>query len=155
MTPALFLDRDGVINIDKGYVYRTEDVVLRPGITDIVRGFRALGHTIIVVTNQSGIGRGYYTEAQYRACNAEILGRMKTQGAQIDAVYHCPHTTYDACECRKPAPSMILRAAKDWDIDLAHSTLIGDKVSDIKSGLAAGVGHLILWRNKETWNGTR
>lgn len=149
MNRALFLDRDGVINVDKGYVYRPEDVVLRPGIVDIIRGFRALGHWIIVVTNQSGIGRGHYTQAQYVACNRAILAQLAMQGAgipSIDRAYHCPHRPDEGCECRKPRPGMILQAAQDHDIDLAASTLIGDRVSDIEAGRAAGVGNCILWR---------
>lgn len=146
MTPALFLDRDGVINIDTGYVYRPEDVVLRPGIVDIIRGFRALGHWIIVVTNQSGIGRGYYTHEQYVACNRAILVKLAEHGAGVHKTYHCPHRPDEGCECRKPRPGMILQAAADFGIDLAASILIGDRETDIEAGRRAGVGHCILWR---------
>lgn len=146
MRPALFLDRDGVINIDKGYVHRIEDWEWRPGIFDVIRGFRALGHLVIVVTNQSGIGRGMFTEQQYKDLNIHMQGLLLVERATVMAAYHCPHMPDDNCECRKPKPGMILRAAEDWDIDLAASTLIGDRETDIEAGRAAGVGYLILWR---------
>lgn len=146
MKPALFLDRDGVINVDKGYVHKIEDWEFRPGIFDVIRGFRALGHLVIVVTNQSGIGRGFYTHQQYCQFTHAIRSNLLARGAALDAIYHCPHTPKDQCECRKPKPGMILKAARDHKINLARSTLIGDRVTDIKAGRAAGVGHLILWR---------
>lgn len=144
--PALFLDRDGVINVDKGYVNRIQDIEIQAGIVDVIKDYRSRDHIVIVVTNQSGIGRGYFTHQQYRACSAEIRRQLADSGAPVDAEYHCPHVRYDNCECRKPRPGMILRAANAWGIDLARSTLIGDRQTDIEAGKAAGVGHLILWR---------
>ena len=146
MKPALLLDRDGVINIDTGYVSRAVDIQFRKGIFDIMRGFKMLGHLLVVVTNQSGIGRGLFTEQEFRDVTAYMVGYCAGKGAQIDRVYHCPHAPDDECQCRKPLPGMILQAARELDIDLERSTLIGDKQTDIDAGRAAGVGHLILWR---------
>lgn len=145
MRPALFMDRDGVINVDKGYVHRIEDWEWRPGIFDVIRGFKALGHLVVGVTNQSGIGRGMFDQAQYRTLTNYYTGILESMGARVDAVYHCPHTPDDNCDCRKPKPGLILWAAAIHEIDLAASTLIGDRETDIEAGRAAGVWNLILW----------
>lgn len=143
---ALFLDRDGVIIADKGYVHRIEDMEILPGIVDVIREYRASGHMIIIVTNQSGIGRGIFTRGQYFEFMTVLLRRLRDAGAAVDKAYHCPHTPDDGCDCRKPKPGLILRAASYSQIDLKQSTLIGDKDSDIKAGMYAGVGNLILWQ---------
>ncbi len=146
MRPALFLDRDGVINVDKGYVHRIEDWEWRPGIFDVIRGVKALGHLVVVVTNQSGIGRLTYSIGDFWRLSEWMQDEMRIKRAAIDGLYFCPHTPDDNCDCRKPKPGLILRAAAIHDIDLAASTLIGDRETDIEAGLAAGVGHLILWK---------
>jgi D-glycero-D-manno-heptose 1,7-bisphosphate phosphatase len=153
MRPALFLDRDGVINVDKGYVHRIEDWEWRPGIFDVIRGFRALGHLVIVVTNQSGIGRGIFSDGDLRHLTEWMDAELERFGASIDGFYFCPHVPRDNCDCRKPASGMILRAAKWNNIDLAASTLIGDRETDIEAGRAAGVGHLILWKQGQQQTG--
>lgn len=134
---ALFLDRDGVINVDRGYVYKREDFEFIPGIFDVCRAAKLLGYLIIVVTNQSGIERGYYTEQEFIALNDWMLGVFKDSGVDIDRVYYCPHL--DSPD-RKPRPGMIRRAAEEFDIDLSSSILIGDKNTDVQAGIAAGVG---------------
>jgi len=150
MTRGLFLDRDGVINVDKGYVHRVEDFVFLPGIFELCATAQQLGFLPIVVTNQAGIGRGYYTEGDYLQLTDWMLERFNARGIRIGRVYHCPfHPTagvgkyrrdsYD----RKPNPGMILRARADFDLDLTQSVLIGDKDSDIGAGRAAGVAYNI------------
>ena len=144
MRPALFLDRDGVINVDRGYVGKQEDFEFIPGIFDVCRIAKQLGYLIFVVTNQSGIGRGYYTEQDFLKLNDWMCGVFKTQGADIEKVYYSP--SLDSPD-RKPMPGMILRAAEEFDIDLSRSVLVGDNETDVQAGIAAGVGvNLLLCR---------
>lgn len=149
--PALFLDRDGVINVDRGFVARREDFVWQDGIFDLVREARARGYVPVIVTNQSGIGRGLYTSEDYETLNRWMLSELDRQGASIARVYHCPfHPEAIVPELkavhpwRKPAPGMLLAAAADLNLDLARSILVGDRWSDIGAGIAAGVGSIIL-----------
>lgn len=147
---ALFLDRDGVINVDKHYVYRVEDCEFIEGIFDLCRKAKQDGYLVIVVTNQAGIAKGKYTEEDYFKFRDYVHAEFVKQGCPIDAEYYCPYHT-DAViekycknsEDRKPNPGMILKAQKDFDIDLSKSILIGDKQSDIEAGKRAGVGKLI------------
>ena len=147
---ALFLDRDGVINVDKKYVWRIEDFEFVPGIFELCRAAQDVGLTPVVVTNQAGIGRGYYTERDFQTLTAWMLGEFRARGVGIGRVYHCPyHPTEGIGEYRrespdrKPNPGMILRASSELDLDLSQSVLIGDKDSDIDAGRAAGVGYNI------------
>ena len=136
---ALFLDRDGVINKDIGFACLPEQIEFMPGIFDVCRAAHASGELIIIITNQSGIGRGLYSEAQFHALMEWMKERFAGEGAPITSYYFCPHLPEDGCECRKPKPGMLLRAAKEWNIDLAHSRLIGDKETDLEAGRAAGI----------------
>ena len=146
---ALFLDRDGVINIDHGYVHKAQDVAFVDGIFELVGAANAAGHLVVVVTNQSGIARGYYSEAEFHALMDWMKEQFATQGARLDAVYFCPfhpdgrgHYRRDSA-CRKPAPGMLLQAAHDLNIDLPGSLLVGDQPSDMAAGRAAGLGTLL------------
>ena len=149
--PAAFFDRDGVFNADQGYVHRLEDLTWIPGGPEAVRRLNDLGYLVIVVTNQSGIGRGYYDEAAMHAVHAALDQHLATAGAHVDAVYFAPHHE-DAVEPRyrhpdhpdrKPNPGMLLRAMQDFAIDRERSFLIGDKESDMEAARRAGVkGHL-------------
>jgi D-glycero-D-manno-heptose 1,7-bisphosphate phosphatase len=134
--PALFLDRDGVINVEVHRLHRPEDVVVIPGVAETIAKANGWNVPVVVITNQAGIGHGLYDEAAYRATNARICEVVAP--ARIDAFYHCPHTPNDACDCRKPLPGMLLRAAKELDLDLARSVFVGDKESDLEAGHAAG-----------------
>jgi D-glycero-D-manno-heptose 1,7-bisphosphate phosphatase len=152
MPRALFLDRDGVINRDLGYVYRKEQIEFVEGIFDLTRAARGEGYLVIVVTNQSGIGRGIYGEEDFQTLMEWMRGEFEARGARLDAVYHCPfHPEYGLgaykkeSPCRKPAPGMILRAAREHDLDLASSLLVGDSITDMQAGEAAGVGRLFLF----------
>jgi D-glycero-D-manno-heptose 1,7-bisphosphate phosphatase len=148
MTRALFLDRDGVINVDKNYVWRIDDFEFVPGIFDLCRTAAKLDMVPIVITNQAGIGRGYYTESDFQALTGWMLEEFRMRGIDIGRVYHCPfHPTEGVGEYlresfdRKPNPGMILRAKEDLGLDLTASVLVGDKDSDIVAGRAAGVGY--------------
>jgi D-glycero-D-manno-heptose 1,7-bisphosphate phosphatase len=149
--PALFLDRDGVINVDHGYVVDSAQFEWRDGIFDLAKAAHCAGMPVVVVTNQSGIGRGYYTEEQFAALTDWMCARFVSEGAPITAVYHCPYHPEATVpqyrrthSWRKPAPGMILAARDDLDLDLASSTLVGDQWSDIAAARAAGVGRAIL-----------
>lgn len=156
MRPALFLDRDGVINVDRGYVHCIEDFEWLPGIFDLARAAVDGGLLIVVVTNQSGIGRGYYLPEDFQVVTAYMRARFAAEGAPLAAVYHCPfhpdalwpeHRAADH-PLRKPRPGMILAARDELGIDLTSSILIGDRASDIEAGAAAGVGTLVLIGNR-------
>ena len=148
---AAFLDRDGVINRDRGYVYRWEDFEFMPGAIEGMRRLQQAGYALVVVTNQSGLARGYYTEAQYQALSRAMREELARQGVELAGIYHCPHHPAGvvaplavACDCRKPAPGLLLRAAQELRLSLADSLLIGDKPSDIEAARAAGVGRAYL-----------
>lgn len=150
--PALFLDRDGVINIDHAYVCKPENFEFVDGIFELCRTAKRLGYLIFVVTNQAGIGRGYYTEQDFLKLTDWMCGIFKTHGINIDEVYFCPfHPEHGVgyykmdSPCRKPAPGMIHQAAKVFDVDLTRSVLVGDKETDIQAGVAAGVGCNLLY----------
>ena len=150
MTSAVFLDRDGVINVDHGYVSTWERFEFLPGVPDALRALQDAGYLLIVVSNQSGIGRGYYCEADVESLNQAIAQHLgSTVGVTLSEFYHCPHHPTEAegefrrqCDCRKPAPGMIRQAVLDHGIDLKTSLLVGDKDSDIEAGRAAGVARL-------------
>lgn len=149
---ALFLDRDGVINVDTGYVGRVADMQFIPGIFDLVRFARSADLAVVVVTNQSGIARGLFDEDAYHTLTAWMLAQFDAQDAPIDRVYHCPYLPQASVEryrldhpWRKPAPGMLLQAAQDLDLDLGASAMIGDKPSDMEAALAAGIGLRVMF----------
>ena len=144
---AAFLDRDGVINLDRAYVHRWDEFEFVPGAVEAMRRLKQAGYALVVVTNQSGLARGYFTEKQYRALTQAMKQALAEAGAAVDEVYHCPHHPEGSvadlsidCDCRKPAPGMILRAARELNLSLPASLLIGDKPCDIRAARAAGVG---------------
>ena len=151
LRPAAFLDRDGVINVDRGYVFRRQDFEFVPGVLEGARRLNALGYALVVVTNQSGIGRGLYTEADFRSLTAWMAQAFDEAGAPIAGVYFCPHHPTEAtgpyklaCRCRKPAPGMLLDAAEQLGLDLAASVMFGDRASDMQAAKSAGVTRRIL-----------
>jgi D-glycero-D-manno-heptose 1,7-bisphosphate phosphatase len=150
-TPALFLDRDGIINLDHGYVHRIEDVEFLPGIFALVRAARARDMLPVVVTNQSGIGRGHYTEADFARLMAWIAECFAAEDAPLHAVEYCPdHPTQGIGhyrrenDRRKPGPGMLRDAAAAHGLDLPRSIIIGDHATDAEAGHRAGVGTLVL-----------
>lgn len=145
---ALFLDRDGVVNVDRGYVHAAADVAWVDGIFQLAREATAAGHLLVVVTNQAGIARGYYTTREFLDFTAWMHDRFRREEAPLLATYYCPHhpTAGEGelrceCDCRKPAPGMLLAAASELGIDLRASLLLGDMPSDLAAAEAAGVGH--------------
>jgi D-glycero-D-manno-heptose 1,7-bisphosphate phosphatase len=144
---VLFLDRDGVINVDHGYVHTAAQTQWVPGIFELCAAARDAGYAPIVVTNQAGIARGYYTEAQFVAYTRWVHGQFAQRGVPLLATYYCPHHPQAgigayrvACDCRKPGPGMLLAAAKDFGLRLGECVLIGDMPSDLQAAAAAGVG---------------
>jgi D-glycero-D-manno-heptose 1,7-bisphosphate phosphatase len=151
---AVFLDRDGVINVDRGYVHRVEDFRFVPGSDAAMARLQAAGWRLVVVTNQSGLARGLYSIDDYQRFTAHLRAQLAAVGVQLDAVLHCPHLpdasvpAYRlACDCRKPGPAMLLQAARELSLDLGDSVIVGDRLSDVRAGRAAGVGRCVLVRS--------
>lgn len=148
---ALFLDKDGVINVDHGYVCTPGRTDFIDGIFELCRASARHGLMNVVVTNQAGIARGYYTEQDFLAYMDWVRGEFRKRDAKLDAVYYCPHHPVHGlgkylrdCDCRKPKPGMLHAASRDLDLDFAASLLLGDKQWDIEAGAAAGVGRRFL-----------
>jgi D-glycero-D-manno-heptose 1,7-bisphosphate phosphatase len=148
MNRALFIDRDGVINIDKVHVSEIERFEFTEGIFDLCRKYTAAGYIIIVITNQAGIAKGYYTENDFMVLTRWMIEEFKQQNIEIARVYYCPHHPdfTGSCHCRKPEPGMILKAAMEFDLDISVCVLIGDKESDLEAGRRAGIPdtHMLL-----------
>ena len=141
---ALFLDRDGVVNVDGGYVHRIEDFQLVPGILDLCRRAKEKGYLVLVVTNQSGIGRGMFTEGDFTRLTEHMKGAFSAAGAEIADVFHCPSVD-DGHPDRKPNPGLFLKAAAAHGLDMAACVSVGDRERDIRAALAAGVGRNFLF----------
>ncbi len=151
LRPAAFIDRDGVINAELNYVHRIEDFHILPGVVEGLKLLATCGFELVVVTNQAGIAKGLYTEADFQVLTRHMLARLEAEGVNIASVMHCPHHPQGSvpayaidCDCRKPAPGMLLRAAERHSLDLSRSVMIGDKTSDTQAGRAAGVGLTVL-----------
>lgn len=156
MAPALFLDRDGVINVDHAYVHRQEDFQFIDGIFDLCRHAHGAGYRLFVITNQAGIARGYYSEDDFHRLTAWMCERFAAERAPLDKVYYCPYHAEHGIgryrqdsPLRKPRPGMILQAVEEFGVDLARSVLVGDMATDIQAGEAAGVGLNLLFRPDE------
>lgn len=144
MQKAIFLDRDGVINVDKAYVYKVEDFEFCNGIFEALSHFQKLGYLLIIVTNQSGIGRGYYREEDFQTLSTWMRKQLLEAHITLDAIYHCPHAPEANCECRKPKSGMFEEAMKAFDIDVKTSWMIGDKKSDMDAALGVGIENTIF-----------
>jgi len=152
--PALFLDRDGVVNIEKNYLHKKEDFEFIEGIFDLCQYYMKKNYYIIVVTNQSGIARGYYSEMDFTNLTSWMIDTFDAKGVSIDHVYHCPHhpDISGECECRKPKAGMLFEAAKDFNVDLENSVLVGDSERDVQAAHIAGLKETYLFSElpKET-----
>jgi D-glycero-D-manno-heptose 1,7-bisphosphate phosphatase len=151
MIKALFLDRDGIINVDHGYVYKKEEFEFVEDIFTVCLDAQNKGYEIFVITNQSGIARGKYTVDQFEQLSLWMVEKFKSKGIVISDVYHCPHHPdkglgkyLKSCDCRKPEPGMLLLAEKEHNIDLDNSVFIGDKVSDMQAAERAGIENRII-----------
>jgi D-glycero-D-manno-heptose 1,7-bisphosphate phosphatase len=148
---AIFLDRDGTINEEVGYLDRLEKLTLIPGAAEAIRLINQRGLKAVVVTNQSGIARGFFDEPFISALHAHLEGMLRREGAFLDRIYYCPHHPTEgrepylrACECRKPAPGLFIRARGELGLDPARSYMIGDTLKDIEAGLRAGVSGILV-----------
>ncbi len=150
MKKALFLDRDGVINVEKNYLHKIEDFELVDGIIELCKHYQNSGYIVVVVTNQSGIARGYYSEDDFSVLSEWMLEYFKSLGVYIAKIYHCPHTDSDNCNCRKPRTGMFLDAKRELNIDMASSIMIGDSERDIVAARDSGVGYGVLLGSGES-----
>jgi len=137
--PAIFLDRDGVINDDTGFVHTVEDFKLLPNVIEGLVKFQSMGFKLVIATNQGGIGMGYYTKEDFYRVNSRMLRLFDRSDIFISKVYYCPHSVADRCSCRKPCAGMLERGQRELNIDMSRSFMIGDKESDMAAGFAVGV----------------
>lgn len=157
ITAALFLDRDGVVNREVGYIFKPEQVEFKPGIFELCRSAQAMSYKLIIITNQAGIARGLYSEDELHILMYWMTEQFTHAQIRLDGYYYCPHHPEHGigeyrkhCPDRKPQAGMLLRAARDHKIDLSQSLLVGDRCSDIQAGAAAGVGKLFLLKGTES-----
>jgi D-glycero-D-manno-heptose 1,7-bisphosphate phosphatase len=140
---VVFLDRDGVINVEKDYLYKIEEFEFIEGVFESLTYLQKLGYKLIIITNQSGIGRGYYNKKQYETLTLWMKEQFKKNNIDIAEVFCCPHSPEDNCNCRKPKIGMIEQTTKLFDIDYVNSWIVGDKSSDIQTGLNANITNTI------------
>ncbi|KAF6675258.1 D-glycero-beta-D-manno-heptose 1,7-bisphosphate 7-phosphatase [Pantoea sp. EKM21T] len=152
--PAIFLDRDGTLNVDNGYVHEIDDFQFIDGTIEALQQLKAMGFALVVVTNQSGIARGMFTEDTFMRLTEWMDWSLADRDVDLDGIYFCPHHPEatvaefrQACDCRKPQPGMLLTAQEELNIDMAASYMVGDKLEDMLAGQAAGVGKKVLVRS--------
>ena len=144
---TIFLDRDGVINEEINYLYKIDSFEFIDGIFDACLYFQKLGYKIIIISNQSGISRGYYTERDYQILTQWMLSKFEDKRIRILDVFYCPHGPESTCKCRKPKPGMFIEAKNKYDTDMKNSWMIGDNEIDIQAANAAGINNTILVRS--------
>ncbi|MUL04154.1 D-glycero-beta-D-manno-heptose 1,7-bisphosphate 7-phosphatase [Aliivibrio fischeri] len=151
--PAVFIDRDGVINVDHGYVHKRDDFEYIDGVFEATKKLKEMGYLLVLVTNQSGIARGMFTEDQFEILTEWMDWNFADNGVDFDGIYYCPHHPEatvekykEACDCRKPNPGMLVSAQRFLDIDMENSIMIGDKKEDMMAAQAASIGTRILVR---------
>ena len=146
--PLVLLDRDGTINVDTHYLSRPDEVVLLPGVLEGLRQLQEAGLPLVIVTNQSAIGRGFLTELGLEAIHRRLLTLLSEGGVTIDLIYYCPHRPEEMCNCRKPHPELALRAAAELEGDLHRSFMVGDRPCDIEFGRTIGARTLLVGTGK-------
>lgn len=151
MKPAVFLDRDGTINVEREYLHKVEDFAFIDGAPQAIRRLREAGFLVIVVTNQSGVARGFFGLREVATLHRHLQRELARFGTQVDAFYICPHHPKEGvgefsgeCDCRKGKPGLLLQAAREHDIDLVRSYMVGDKIADVEAGRAAGCQALLV-----------
>lgn len=149
---VIFLDRDGTINKDLGYLRDPNQVRILPGVVDALSLLQEKGWPLVIITNQSGIGRGYYELHDMRAIQEMIEAELKSSGIVFDGFYFCPHTPDEHCNCRKPEPGLLLQAASEMGINLNNSWMIGDKPSDVLAGQRAGCQSILIGTGQDSYN---
>ena len=152
MQKVVFLDRDGVINVEKDYLYKIEDFEFIDGVFETLFKLQSLDYKLVIVTNQSGIGRGYYTQKDFDILTSWMKEEFIQKGINIDAVYCCPHTPLEKCNCRKPNTGMIEQYAKIVDIDYNNSWMVGDKSSDIELAINANISNTVQVKTGHTFD---
>lgn len=146
---AVFIDRDGTINTNFGYITDPNDFKMYPGVAEGIKLLKEKGFKIIIITNQSGIARGYLSKEKLKEIHEKMTDELFEKGTSIDAIYYCPHHPDDKCDCRKPNYGLIKRAVKDLDIDTRHSYIIGDRMLDVEAGHNAGLKTVLVPEDKE------
>ncbi len=151
MTPAIFMDRDGTVSYEVGYVNHLDRYAIMPGTAEAIAKINASGFLAVVITNQAGVARGYFKEELIGRVHEKLKRLLAVKGAHLDGIYYCPHHPdvgdppyRQRCTCRKPEPGMIITAQKDLNIDLSASYIIGDSIKDIETGINAGVKGILL-----------
>jgi len=151
--PAIFLDRDGTINVDHGYVYEIDRFEFIDGVIDAMRELKEMGYALVLVTNQSGIARGLFSEADFETLTEWMDWSLADRGVDLDGIYYCPHHPQgevaaftQECDCRKPKPGMFISAQEFLHIDMASSYMVGDKIEDMQAAAAAKVANKVLVR---------
>ena len=152
---TIFLDRDGVINKEVNYLHKVDDFEFIGGIFDACLHFQSLSYKIIIITNQSGISRGYYTESDYQKVTQWMLKQFQYKNVNILDVFHCPHGPDSTCDCRKPKPGMFLKAKAKHNTDMEKSWMIGDKERDIIAANKAGINNTIMLKTDYKFNQSR
>lgn len=154
LIPAIFLDRDGTINVDHGYVHDSDHFQFIAGVIEALQKLKQMGFSLVLVTNQSGIARGLFTEQQFIRLTEWMDWSLADKGVDLDGIYYCPHhpdgvieVFRQGCDCRKPQPGMLLSAQRHLHIDMPASYIVGDKIEDLMAGKAAGVGNKVLVRS--------
>lgn len=144
---AVFLDRDGTLIVDHGYIHKPSQVELLPGVIDALIKLKKLEFELIIISNQSGIGRGFFTREEVELVNQHLHHLLIKHGIALTDIYYCPHSPDDMCICRKPKPGLILQALKEHNIDAKQSYFVGDKWTDVQAAIAAGVQPVLLSKN--------
>ena len=146
---TVFVDRDGTINENTGYIKNPEDLVLYPKVSEGIRLLNKNGYKVIVITNQSGISRGYFSEETLEKIHNKMKEELSKKDAFIDAIYFCPHHPDENCKCRKPQPGLLKTAIKEFDVDVSKSFIIGDRMLDIEAGNKVGCKTILVPEKKE------